>query len=139
MAMYTVLSFHFLWIWIIVVTILYDSDRNTFGSSKLFQNTRTNWCISKYDWGCHACGLLTFRVVDLPEQRHLKQKLNNASVCTFILASVNSTAFCLEFWQTALFQTDAFNYSFNWGFLKSLTWILFHWLFLINQVIWTLM
>lgn len=31
----------------------------------------------------------------LAEQRHLNQKLINASVCTFILASVNSAVFCL--------------------------------------------
>lgn len=53
------------------------------------------WCCLKYNSGCHAYGLLTFRAVNLPEQRHLKQKLINACVRTFILASVNSAVFCL--------------------------------------------
>lgn len=58
-------------------------------------------CCLKYNSGCHAYGLVSFRAVPLPEQRHLKQTLINDSVCTFILVSPTmfcfslSTTFCL--------------------------------------------
>lgn len=67
---------------------------------------------------------MTSRIVNLPEQRHLKQKLINISIYTFILPSVNSPAFCLVSCQNVLFQTDAFNCSFNgMGFFKSLLFL----------------
>lgn len=78
-------------------TIFYDSNRNIFSSSKLFQNTRTSMVLLKEYLRLSCMWACNFRAVNLPEQRPIKLKLKNASVCTFILASISYTAFCLAF------------------------------------------